>query len=887
MKKYKLKNKTKAQGKFAGALIGAGLGAATSILSMMQQAKFQKQNLAAQQLAAQRAQTQADTQALKSDNAMYGQNMLAASSVLQQDYNYNKPLEMQSYAHGGTVNNPNLIAVSRGEALDTPHGIKRAHGKGTAFSDSIPVDASNVGAVFSNYTNPYTGNTFANDASEIDRMFPNRSKDKDWLSSKTMERREMLKQRLKSALLAQQQETTGDIPDVEREFHEGETVQGYAKGGSVYARRKANAAKMLEYRKANNMGTTTRTGTNRWYNKDYGEVAYEGGSLPEITITPKVKSKPKNTYVDKQRKAAELLQYRKDNNFGTATSTGSNSVYKNRNSNPATREAKERATRLNKKYEENNGGTGITSLPEVAITPKAKQQAPFGNGKYNIIPDLQREERNVVYNRLLNKYVEYLDYKYFSVPNGKFGVDDREIERREQLPVVKRMQAACFRDGIKDAPYVYSDIADFKRAEILEREQQLAKIRNNPATISRPAPQSLIPPTSTAAPAQAPIQRTVQKAVNRPVSKTSDINKQALLGELLKLQVPTVNEAALIDLIPRDIDIEGANYARQPIEPGLSPEDRQLITGYARGGAVYQGGFKPASIMYSEPTWWPQSEFNMPTGYESAKFQQDYDINRNPNADYFNNIYGGQHKWSPTNQIPWGEASALNTTQPTTQPTTPQSSSLGMQGWSSIAGAAMSALPAAYSLWYGSQKPDEYEPVEMARVSNPYEGNIMSLLNSRRFDVEPYLNQIKRQRASSNYAARDVGNLGTYRALRQSADTQAQNQLAQLYGQKNQLEGQWKAEAANTLAALGGKQQHYDSQREMYNAHARESALQFNREEQLRRQNALSAGVLGFGQWGNNLGQVISNEYNTIAERARQAQMMDILSKAFNLKRKP
>jgi hypothetical protein len=137
------------------------------------------------------------------------------NSVMLSEFNEKNP-DMGStpaFNAGGIPFNPNLIAVSNNEAVDTPYGVKRVKGKGTEHSDSIIIPTYNIGGyanqgiskVFSNYPNPRTGNNFSDDAISISKQFKTTPFDNDTLSIATARRNKVNEELALQALLAEQE----------------------------------------------------------------------------------------------------------------------------------------------------------------------------------------------------------------------------------------------------------------------------------------------------------------------------------------------------------------------------------------------------------------------------------------------------------------------------------------------------------------------------------------------------------------------------------------------------------------------------------------------------------------------------------------------------------
>ncbi|GHT65734.1 hypothetical protein AGMMS50239_26100 [Bacteroidia bacterium] len=191
--------------------------------------------------------------------------------------------------------------------------------------------------------------------------------------------------------------------------------------------------------------------------------------------------------------------------------------------------------------------------------------------------------------------------------------------------------------------------------------------------------------------------------------------------------------------------------------------------------------------------------------------------------------------------------------------------------YASMGSSLSSLIPAAYNLWQGSRKDPLVTSQRVQRTHNPLAGTAMAMMNSRQFDVEPYLAKTRQLNANVRYNASDVGNRGAYRAIINAGDNASRSSLRDIYSAKNQQEGQWRAESAQMAAQLGGQYAQIENQANMYDMENRKRAEEINFAKQASRQAMTAAGWQGVGQFGN----MAANNFARMAENKRMEPYMN------------
>lgn len=134
-------------------------------------------------------------------------------------------------------------------------------------------------------------------------------------------------------------------------------------------------------------------------------------------------------------------------------------------------------------------------------------------------------------------------------------------------------------------------------------------------------------------------------------------------------------------------------------------------------------------------------------------------------------------------------------------------------------------------------------------VHNPYAGMIQNTMRKRRFDIDPALQQLKTNRAVSDYnASQSNTNTGSNMAYRLQSAVGLDKATTDLYSQASNIQNQYDADYANTMNSLG--QQYVGATNMAQDTNARSRAANRN----IRR-----AGMSQLGEYAQNK-QLMSNQ---------------------------
>lgn len=127
-------------------------------------------------------------------------------------------------------------------------------------------------------------------------------------------------------------------------------------------------------------------------------------------------------------------------------------------------------------------------------------------------------------------------------------------------------------------------------------------------------------------------------------------------------------------------------------------------------------------------------------------------------------------------------------------------------------------------------------------VYNPYASAIMNTMRNRRFNIAAAMNDIRRNRATSNYNADQVNtNTGAGMAYRVASQRATDDAIQALRSQENNVNNAYLAEYANTANNLGQQW-----------VQATNLANDINRRNRAQARNIRRAGLSGLSRWGQN-----------------------------------
>ena len=154
--------------------------------------------------------------------------------------------------------------------------------------------------------------------------------------------------------------------------------------------------------------------------------------------------------------------------------------------------------------------------------------------------------------------------------------------------------------------------------------------------------------------------------------------------------------------------------------------------------------------------------------------------------------------------------------------------------WSDIASSIASLTPIISNI---STSP-EYQ----SAIYNPYASSVMQTMSNRRYDINPVLRDIERNRVISNYNADQMNtNTGANLAFRLQNAANTARAIADVRAQENNINNEYLGQYANTLNALG--EQWANESRRVQEANVANRA---------QARNIRRAGLSGLSQWAQN-----------------------------------
>ena len=177
--------------------------------------------------------------------------------------------------------------------------------------------------------------------------------------------------------------------------------------------------------------------------------------------------------------------------------------------------------------------------------------------------------------------------------------------------------------------------------------------------------------------------------------------------------------------------------------------------------------------------------------------------------------------------------------------------------WLSLATDITSMFPVLSNL---NAKPEEFQP-----IFNPYSSAALALLGSRRYDVQPTLNAIRKGTASNNYAMSQYNtNTGANLAYRLQNAIKANNAISGAYADAAIQNNQYAADYANALNSFG--QQRVQAMNTVIDQNARSRA---------QARNIRRAGL-------SQLSNYMQNKLLMRNQREADAAMLDIYEPLLN-----
>ena len=154
--------------------------------------------------------------------------------------------------------------------------------------------------------------------------------------------------------------------------------------------------------------------------------------------------------------------------------------------------------------------------------------------------------------------------------------------------------------------------------------------------------------------------------------------------------------------------------------------------------------------------------------------------------------------------------------------------------WSDVASSIASLTPIISNI---STSP-EYQ----SAIYNPYASSVMQTMSNRRYDINPVLRDIERNRVISNYNADQMNtNTGANLAFRLQNAANTARAIADVRAQENNINNEYLGQYANTLNALG--EQWANESRRVQEANVANRA---------QARNIRRAGLSGLSQWAQN-----------------------------------
>lgn len=208
-------------------------------------------------------------------------------------------------------------------------------------------------------------------------------------------------------------------------------------------------------------------------------------------------------------------------------------------------------------------------------------------------------------------------------------------------------------------------------------------------------------------------------------------------------------------------------------------------------------------------------------------------------------IYNPNRKWGAG--VQWGTGNNQwyhvpvnpNNTQPTSLPKSNAYSKPKPENnkfdWGSALSGMASLAPIMYNLFTG-------RPETVDAVYNPYATSITNTMRRRRYDINPAIEDLNRNRATSNYNASQINtNTGANLAYRLQSAVNTDRAIASLRSQESNVNNQYLGDYANTMNSLGQQW-----------VNATNIANEANAQNRATTRNIRRAGLSQLSQWAQN-----------------------------------
>lgn len=162
--------------------------------------------------------------------------------------------------------------------------------------------------------------------------------------------------------------------------------------------------------------------------------------------------------------------------------------------------------------------------------------------------------------------------------------------------------------------------------------------------------------------------------------------------------------------------------------------------------------------------------------------------------------------------------------------------------WSSALSGIASLTPIMSNLFTG-------RPETVDAVYNPYATSISNTMRRRRYDISPAIEDLNRNRATSNYNASQINtNTGANLAYRLQSAVNTDRAIASLRSQESNVNNQYLGDYANTMNSLGQQW-----------VNATNMANEANAQNRATARNIRRAGLSQLSQWAQNR-ELMSNQ---------------------------
>lgn len=167
--------------------------------------------------------------------------------------------------------------------------------------------------------------------------------------------------------------------------------------------------------------------------------------------------------------------------------------------------------------------------------------------------------------------------------------------------------------------------------------------------------------------------------------------------------------------------------------------------------------------------------------------------------------------------------------------TLPKSNAYNKFDWGSALSGMASLAPIMSNLFTG-------RPETVDAVYNPYATSISNTMRRRRYDINPAIEDLNRNRATSNYNASQINtNTGANLAYRLQSAVNTDRAIASLRSQESNANNQYLGDYANTMNSLGQQW-----------VNATNMANEANAQNRATARNIRRAGLSQLSQWAQN-----------------------------------